>query len=99
MAEESEVNRENREEEKEITKNKGVDKMARGSKAANRRSSSQKELFSFPAFRQSKTRTDPSSLSFVFIYFLRFARENYESSYFTSHCVRFDNARCRLFLL
>lgn len=37
----------------------------RGSNAANRRSSSQKELFSVSAFRQSKTRTNPPSSLFL----------------------------------
>lgn len=61
MAGESEVDRENREGEKEMAENEGANEgtkeTARGSKAANRRSSSQKELFSVPAFRQSKART------------------------------------------
>lgn len=89
-----EGNRENREKEKETTENKGTieagggrGEMARES--ANCRPSSSER----GAFRPGvpSLRTDPPSLSSVLLSIsgvaVAIVRENYESRYFTSHCV------------
>lgn len=55
----------------------------------------------FPSQRSPSVKDqDGSSISLVYlsIYLPRFAHETYESSYFTFHCARFNNARRRLFL-
>lgn len=84
----------NRERGKEMTGNKGTEKGAerQGRGAANRRPSSRRGAFRSVRRPVSQTRTDsipPASLVAAI------ACENYEGSYFTSHCAPSDDAQRR----